>query len=213
VLLHNLAYLFLLPVTGHGGRYQLVNYYVVWPVLLCAVAEVGSLAPKRSLRQLFEKSALALFLMVCAASTVFWARSWAVNVHHINSVHVRAGKWINQNLPEDAVVATFDIGALRYFGGRRVVDLGGLTDPVMVQRIYRKQEVAYLRLLGVTHMANVERWEPERNAFWDITRTYRERGVSFELTPLAQFGVRNVGSLVEVAWETIAVYRVVWLTS
>jgi hypothetical protein len=41
-------------------------------------------------------------------------------------VNVEAGTWIARNTPESAVVGVNDAGAIRYFGGRRTIDLVGL---------------------------------------------------------------------------------------
>ena len=42
------------------------------------------------------------------------------------------GRWLGVHAPPDALVATPDIGAIGYFSGRRVLDLGGLVTPRMV---------------------------------------------------------------------------------
>ncbi len=42
------------------------------------------------------------------------------------------GRWLAANTPEDAVVATRDIGGIGYFSERRICDLGGLVTPGML---------------------------------------------------------------------------------
>lgn len=42
------------------------------------------------------------------------------------------GKWLGENTPEDALIATPDIGAIGYYSDRRVLDLGGLVTPAIV---------------------------------------------------------------------------------
>jgi len=44
---------------------------------------------------------------------------------------VRVGEWIRDTLPADARVATHDVGAIAFVGGRPVVDLVGLVTPEM----------------------------------------------------------------------------------
>lgn len=51
---------------------------------------------------------------------------------------IRWGLWLERNTPPDAVVATPDIGALGYYGRRRVVDLAGLITPRMVPYLERE---------------------------------------------------------------------------
>ena len=75
----------------------------------------------------------------------------------INQVHVQAGRWIDANLPPDAVVAAFDIGAVTYFGQRHTLDLGGLVDSEFTTRyLYPGRVPDYLREERATHLAMVE---------------------------------------------------------
>ncbi len=48
------------------------------------------------------------------------------------------GRWLRAHTPPATVVATPDIGALGYFGERRIVDLGGLVTPQMVPYLGRE---------------------------------------------------------------------------
>ncbi len=47
------------------------------------------------------------------------------------------GRWFERHAASDAVIATPDIGAIGYFGRRRVVDLAGLVTPQMVPHLMR----------------------------------------------------------------------------
>jgi arabinofuranosyltransferase len=51
------------------------------------------------------------------------------SVKNIQELHVALGKWINQHIPPDAVVATNDVGAIAYFGKRQILDIEGLVSP------------------------------------------------------------------------------------
>jgi arabinofuranosyltransferase len=51
------------------------------------------------------------------------------SVKNIQELHVALGKWIDQHLPPDAVVATNDVGAIAYFGHRPILDIEGLVSP------------------------------------------------------------------------------------
>ena len=61
------------------------------------------------------------------------------------------GRWLDMNADRDALVAAPDIGAIGYYSGRRVLDLGGLVTPeindmrqsIDVERII--EEGLYLR--------------------------------------------------------------------
>ncbi len=84
-----------------------------------------------------------------------WQVNYADHVRHINQVHARLGQWVAANLPQGAVVAAFDIGAISYLGQREVVDLGGLTDAAFLPQVYAGDVLPYLRTRGVTHLAMI----------------------------------------------------------
>jgi len=56
----------------------------------------------------------------------FRSGQFAWNCQNINEVQVALGRWVDEHTPPDAVVAVNDSGALRYFGGRKTIDLVGL---------------------------------------------------------------------------------------
>ncbi|MBN1484044.1 MAG: glycosyltransferase family 39 protein [Chloroflexia bacterium] len=84
-----------------------------------------------------------------------WRSNHALQVRHINEMHVSMGRWVNDHLPPDAVVAAFDIGAISYFGGREILDLGGLCDPELLPYLYQGDVRPYLYEQGVTHLAMI----------------------------------------------------------
>lgn len=65
----------------------------------------------------------------------------------------RIGRWIDEHLPERAVVATTDPGLVAYFGKRPTISLDGLINNFEFQVVLRdRQLVAYLEQRGVTHL-------------------------------------------------------------
>jgi hypothetical protein len=51
---------------------------------------------------------------------------------NINDMQVTIGLWLNENTPSDAVFATHDAGALRFFSNRTMIDLAGLVSPDII---------------------------------------------------------------------------------
>jgi len=77
----------------------------------------------------------------------------------INTEMVAAGKWIAQNTGEDALIAAHDIGALGYFGGRRLVDLAGLISPEVIPFIRDEQKLAnFLEEQGADYLVTFPGW-------------------------------------------------------
>jgi hypothetical protein len=56
------------------------------------------------------------------------AARFAAECAQVEAQNVAAGLWIDQHLPADALVATHDAGAVRYFGRRNVLDIWGNND-------------------------------------------------------------------------------------
>jgi len=85
--------------------------------------------PKKNIKWL-------IYLVAILSVAVSWIRlpgglsfrssQYAWNCQNINEVQVELGRWVNENTPEDAIVAVNDAGALRYFGERKTIDLLGL---------------------------------------------------------------------------------------
>ena len=47
-------------------------------------------------------------------------------------MQVSLGKWMNQNVPSSSLVAIHDVGAIKFFGNRRCLDLEGLVAPQII---------------------------------------------------------------------------------
>jgi hypothetical protein len=111
--------------------------------LIGMVAAGLRLAP--SGRSLARTAVVMAFAALAFYSLFCWSRVTDFGIRHINGTHVRMGKWLAANLPSDVPVASFDIGAIGYFGGRRIVDLGGLSDPEFTPYLVSHQTAVYLR--------------------------------------------------------------------
>lgn len=145
------VYAAILPSGGHGGRYQAL----VMPFILPLVG-IGLVASFRFCLNLFSDSVELgntpiqsfpiLVLVWFGVMSVFqWSQIAQAGIQHINATHVKVGHWIADTLPKNAVVASFDIGAIGYFAERRIVDLGGLTDPSFVQYLFARRVDQYLK--------------------------------------------------------------------
>jgi hypothetical protein len=69
---------------------------------------------------------LALIGVLLLPGTARYTRMVARNAANIHDQQVAMGRWIDANLPSDAVVGVNDAGAIAYYGNRRAVDLVGL---------------------------------------------------------------------------------------
>jgi hypothetical protein len=91
-------------------------------------------------------------------------RNYVTSVKNINEMQVALGHWIDENTPEDAIIATNDIGAITFFANRPIVDTIGLIDPEVVRRRTQLNKtelmLEYLESRGVTHALLFPSWHP-----------------------------------------------------
>ncbi len=156
-----LAYALLLPFSHRFDRY-LVPALPPLAVASLAMARAACARWPRAgaLAMPFAAAALGLHGLAFA-NTGSLVTEFAR--HHLE-VHARAGRWIAANTPADAIVATHDVGAVAWFGERRVVDVVGLVTPGMATHLRRSDYRAWLRgeldRRDVTHVAALDEWLP-----------------------------------------------------
>lgn len=121
------------PLVGNFGRYlfPLLPFVVVLGVLglepVAAALGVGRRSSPG--RRLLALAAGALLLWPTVSATARTAILYAQNVSDVEAGDVRMARWLAERLPEEAVVATMDIGALAALLPNPVVDLAGIADP------------------------------------------------------------------------------------
>lgn len=182
-------YAWRLPVTYHHARYLL-------PLipLLGIYGVAGTTQILDWLRsQKMPVVARSLPALLGLAVLVGWFNGIAAyrfDVKYINDEQVAVGKWLAQNSPPNALLATHDIGAITFFSQRRLVDTAGLVSPEFVP-IVRDQN-AILKLVrekGVTYFALLPNWYSEINAELEKTAA---KVFEPQEEYLAQFGERNM---------------------
>ena len=99
---------------------------------------------------------VAWIMSIAALTIAFWglgAKSYGQDVAYIESEMVTVAKWIDANLPPDALIAAHDIGALGYFDHHKLVDLAGLVSPETIPLLRDEEQMAaYLDAHGVEYL-------------------------------------------------------------
>lgn len=121
-ILHNLAYMLFMPVLGTASRYGALNHVVLWIFLAFGVS------------RLVQQTHMARFLIcgllvIAIANNLYWNKVYDANIEHMRKVRIATAHYVRDSLAGREHCAAFDIGALRYFSQRPIVDIGGLTDP------------------------------------------------------------------------------------
>lgn len=143
VVLHNLAYMILLPIPGTASRYGALNYIVLWVAI---VAGFSSLA-KNPLRRV----AVGLGLLVIAlANGMYWNRVYDANIEHMLQARIAAANYVRQEFRKEELCAAFDIGSLRYYSQRPIVEVAALLEPEGADKFFSGGADDYLVEHGVT---------------------------------------------------------------
>ncbi len=115
---------------------------------------------KRPLRRSF-----ALLVPVGILAGQFAVAGWeertgyAEYCAYISARQVRTARWMHDNLPPEARIATHDVGAIAYYSERRIVDMVGLISPEMISRIGNLDGlVQFMTSKSVTHIAVLKNW-------------------------------------------------------
>ncbi|HEY5573172.1 MAG TPA: hypothetical protein VIK64_09205 [Anaerolineales bacterium] len=74
---------------------------------------------------------IAAFLL-SVSSTILNVGVFAGQVKNIQEMQVQMGRWAATSTPQDAYIATNDIGAIAYFSERRILDVVGLVSPEVI---------------------------------------------------------------------------------
>jgi hypothetical protein len=214
---HTLVYALFLTVAGHGGRYIAVAAVTLLALISLAVRAVQQLARSQSASpwpgRLAAGGLAALLLLLAAGQLRFFCQVETGSVWHINRVHVVTGQWLRQHLPPTAVVAAFDIGAVKYFFGGPVVDLGGLIDRDYFSYLYANRVVDYLRARGVEYLVLPESFSEEGVGYQ--LGLYPRLGEEIVLLPLVSHSIppeqhtRHWQATLN-ALPRLVVYRVSW---
>jgi hypothetical protein len=117
-------------------------------------------------------------LSVGLVTVVFWVvggKAYAQDVAIIESEMVSAARWVAHNTEPQALVAAHDIGALGYFGGRRVLDLAGLVFPEVIGIL--RDEDALADLLDrrqADYLVSFPGWYPQLTR--DLVQVFNTKG-------------------------------------
>ena len=157
-------YAFRLPVTYQHGRYLMP----VVPVLLLYGVPGTWLLVSRVSTALAKAGTQGLAVaagVVFAAFVVIGGQTYLADVRIIDTEMVDVAHWLNENTPDDALIAVHDIGAIGYFTQRPLLDLAGLVSPEIIPfmrdeaRLYQ-----YIRDTGASYLVTFPSWYPRMTA-------------------------------------------------
>jgi hypothetical protein len=142
-------YFMRLPAYQHG-RYIIpaLSLLYFWGILGTIELLTGLKSNKRLV--FIWQSALVTLVI---AFGFLGAQQNAMDVYWVENEMVATAKWVQQNLPPDAVLAVHDIGALGYFVSNPMIDMAGLIDSEVVPFIRDESQLAnYLTMHSADYL-------------------------------------------------------------
>lgn len=137
-LIHNLLYAFLLGIPGSAGRYAPMNHLLLWWTLLAGVLLLR--------RNWARALALVFTFGLVAVSLAYWGQVYRANLKYMSTVHIPAARYIDQNLPPQALIGATDLGPLRYYARQPIADMFGFVNKeLLAYRAAGKNYSQYLR--------------------------------------------------------------------
>lgn len=121
-ILHNIAYMFFMPVLGTASRYGALNHVILWIFLAFGISRLVQ-------RPYVARFMTGGLLLIAIANNLYWNRVYDANIEHMVNVRIATAHFVRDSLAAKEHCAVFDIGALRYFSQQPIIDIGGLTDP------------------------------------------------------------------------------------
>ncbi len=196
------------PLVGNFGRYlfPLFPFLVVLGVLGLEPVKAALVAGGRSSqrRRLLALAAGALLLWPTASAASRTAVLYAQNLSDVEAGDVRMARWLAERLPEEAVVATMDIGALAAILPNPVVDLAGIADPE-VHRYMRRSQAD-----GGTWQDGVLRFVADRRPDYLVVFPEWLSEVERPGSPFPRLHVIHVPGNVTLGRDTLALYATPW---
>lgn len=160
------TYYIQLPFAHRFGRYLMpvIPFYIlvsVYGLKLTAEFAARKLNSTGAANLLF----ILFFVLTIILSLVHLKKNsneFAELCKYHNERHVAAGLWIKNNTPEDAIIAAHDIGAIGFYGNRKVIDMVGLVTPEVIHHLNDKNFSIfiedYLLKNNVNYITALKNW-------------------------------------------------------
>jgi hypothetical protein len=145
-------YISRLPVYQHG-RYLMPGMPILFLFGLLAFAEFDKVKMFARYHWIAQTIWRASIVMLSIGFIFLGAKSYAQDVTVIESEMVVTAKWVAANLPQDALIAAHDIGALGFFDYHELIDLAGLVSPDVIPFIRDEPRLSnYLNQRGADYL-------------------------------------------------------------
>jgi arabinofuranosyltransferase len=154
------------PLLVHDGRYL---FHLL--VMFLVVSVVGVLELRRILRlRWIVPVFLVLAVLRLGLGLYDDATKYAAMVKNINDLQVATARWLVAETSPEARIATNDIGAIKYFSRRFLIDTEGLVTPAAIHPKRMRDFVPFLESERPDLLIIFPEWYPEIVARTDLFR-------------------------------------------
>jgi arabinofuranosyltransferase len=141
-----------------------------------------------------------LLFLPSIESNIGYTNIHANQTKNIEEMQVHLSLWIRANVPEDAVIATYDVGALGFFARGIVLDQYGLvTPPLLHNYTTLSGQAQYLKDKNCTYIMYYVEW------FWGLRGAIIGKGA--EVVELYRV---HIDDNVVCGTDNMAVYHITW---
>jgi arabinofuranosyltransferase len=160
------AYWHDLPKLYQNGRYlmPIIPIYIIFvldglKIFISWLKERIHFLTKPNVAEAMAVLVILIFVFQAGEKSLASETSYIKDCRYITDRQVKTALWIRDNIPENAVVATHDIGAIGFYSNRQIVDMVGLVSPEMIKNIGRFDLLKeFLVKSKVTHIAVLKNW-------------------------------------------------------
>jgi len=158
-----------LPVTYQHGRYVMPVIPVLVALGLGGLSGLLRLRATQMMPRLLSRAWAAALGVLALAFWWMGLQAYVRDVRFIENEMVRTARWVNANTRPEALIAAHDIGALGYFGGRKLLDLAGLVSPEVIPFIRDEGRLRdWLNASRPDYLVTFPSWYPELVAPLDL---------------------------------------------
>jgi len=151
------------PSVLNFASFRFVLPFAALFIILMALLGGSRFFTDRPIGRQIAYALLIAGLVLQAGFLVNRGRFYALSAQNINEMQVHLGRWVNRNVPEGSLVAVNDVGAIKFFGERRCLDLEGLVSPQIIpyKIMGREARIVYLNRNRPDWFVIFPLWYPE----------------------------------------------------
>jgi hypothetical protein len=171
---YGVIYAFRLPMTYQHGRYLIPlipGFYLIGIIGTFHIIERFVMNNIRLRNYSFLVG--SVIILVSLVFAISGELALIEDNKTIDSLMVQPARWINDNTVSNAVIAVHDIGAMGYFGERKIIDLAGLIQPELISIIGNELEIKnYLVKTQADYLVVLKDWYSDLDNFGSIEQTF-----------------------------------------